>query len=168
MNLSKRVFAYGEKQTDGYTNAELMELLAILDRSGMDITEYFLSEEHMKCFRQSPDEEKLRQIKEIIVREYDKAIRKEIAIRLSKKTGSGQDENILLNEVLKELDRLLYPICMCLLGDESIEAHLAQSLDDCSFFENVSRLFNLQYGKEFLKSKDTGQETAKRLDERGE
>ena len=61
MQLSKKCYAYGERDLEKYSRLELTTLLEVLDEMGIDINEYFLSPEHMQNFNQRPDSEKLKQ-----------------------------------------------------------------------------------------------------------
>lgn len=164
MQKSKRCYALGEKEIDKYTRSELRELLKILDESGIDITEYFLSEEHMIAFQNAPDSEKLRQIKQILISKYNQDIRKEIAMKLAKQIEKeNMNPHFLLDGVLKELDKLLTSICYCLLReDNSIETFLAEETPDYNFFEKILRLFKAEHSKDLEKIRK--QEIYKSLD----
>ncbi len=144
MNISKRVYALGEKDIDKYTRTELSALLEILDSQGIDITQFFLSEEHMRVFQNSPDREKLRQIKQILISSYNQEIRKQIALKLAKQINQSQNTNYMIEGVLNEIDKLLTSICYCLLGEASIEAYLAESTEDSNFFEKILKLFDIE------------------------
>lgn len=155
MNISKRVFAIGEKEIDKYSRTELSALLEILDSQGIDINEFFLSEEHMIAFQNSPDREKLRQIKQILISSYNQEIRKQIALKLAKQINQSQNTNYMIEGVLNELDKLLTSICYCLLGESSIETYLAESTDDSNFFEKILKLFEKEgKTKELNKSQE--------------
>lgn len=151
MQIAKRCYALGEKEIDRYSRLELRELLQILQEQGIDITDYFLSEEHMRAFQNSKDREKLRQIKQILISNYEQDIRKEIAIKLSKKLEKDSNDNYLLDGVLKELDKLLNSLCYCLLGENSIESYLAEETADYNFFEKILRLFTSEHSKDLDK-----------------
>lgn len=153
MQISKRCYALGEKEIDKYSRLELQELLKILDESGIDITEFFLSEEHFKNFKNASDREKLRQIKTILVSKYNQDIRKEIALKLSKELAKGnKNPNFLLDGVLTEIDKLISSICLCLLReDNSIESVLAEDCEDYNFFEKILKLFKMEHSKDLDK-----------------
>ena len=149
MQLSKKVYAFGEREADKYTRAELKELLKILDESGIDISKFFLTEEHLLMFQNYPDKEKLRQIKQIIISNYDKEIRTQIALKLAEKIETQTStKNFLLNSVLSELDRLLNSICFCLFGNIAYEDSIFEDTNDYNFFEKILYLFRGEHSEE--------------------
>lgn len=151
MNISKRVFALGEKESDGYSRTELSKHLDILDESGIDIQEYFLSEEHLECFTyHAPDEEKLRAVKHILVTKYGQAVRKEIAIKISERVCESGSNSFILDDVLGEMNKLLDTVCLCLVIDNKyIERHYSGYIDEYVFYEKMLKLFILEYGKSY-------------------
>ena len=121
MQISKQVFAYGEK-SKSYTRAELK---ALLDLIKFDINDYFLSDEQIAVFQNSNDREKLEKLKKLLIENYNQDIRKEIALemerQLEKQEGQNR-QNFLLKGVFLELNKILNSICLCLLGNLGNEA----------------------------------------------